>query len=355
MSPSYPAARDCSRTPTLEIFRTSADACDQCWRLPFCSVCIPDPEFLSFPGVWPSPLLMAAVNFAIGSDFNIEGMASGRLVGFRSALWLMATLLAVIFVAGLVLLPRLLGKAKSSKSMRELFAKTRSINLLAAARVFMFGARDVWFVVGLPVFLYAHGWRFLEVGGFLAACHLLRWHSGHRSFVVRRSADGLSSEIAAAHLWAAILALIPVGLAIAMYLFAIPGSICCWLRDWRCSACRSPSILHCTPISSSHTRGRRRRLRTWGSTMRQTRRGAFWASPYPAFCISLEASKVASAVRRDASGVLGDHLRFTRNVEHAGSPIGSWRGRGISGWSGFGPARNAGVKARRRFPSAPAR
>ena len=43
------------------------------------------------------------------------------------------------------------------------------MNLLAAARIFMFGARDVWFVVGLPVFLYAYGWKFLQVGGFLAA------------------------------------------------------------------------------------------------------------------------------------------------------------------------------------------
>ena len=68
-----------------------------------------------------------------------------------------------------MLLPRELGKAKSSKTMRELFAKSRGVNLLAAARIFMFGARDVWFVVGLPVFLYANGWRFLEVGGFLAA------------------------------------------------------------------------------------------------------------------------------------------------------------------------------------------
>ena len=53
--------------------------------------------------------------------------------------------------------------------MRELFAKSRGVNLLAAARIFLFGARDVWFVVGLPVFLYANGWRFIEVGGFLAA------------------------------------------------------------------------------------------------------------------------------------------------------------------------------------------
>ena len=53
--------------------------------------------------------------------------------------------------------------------MRELFSKSRGVNLLAAARIFMFGARDVWFVVGLPVFLYANGWRFMQVAGFLAA------------------------------------------------------------------------------------------------------------------------------------------------------------------------------------------
>ena len=43
---------------------------------------------------------------------------------------------------------RQLGKAKSSKTIRELFGKSRGVNLLAAARIFMFGARDVWFVVG---------------------------------------------------------------------------------------------------------------------------------------------------------------------------------------------------------------
>jgi hypothetical protein len=61
-----------------------------------------------------------------------------------------------------------MGKAKASRSARELFAKSRGVNLLAAARVFLFGARDVWFVVGLPVFLYANGWTFLAVGAFLA-------------------------------------------------------------------------------------------------------------------------------------------------------------------------------------------
>lgn len=87
-----------------------------------------------------------------GIGFFVGGLLL-EAAGFKSALWLMAGLLGVIFIAGLALLPRQLGKAKSSKSMRELFAKSRGINLLAAARVFLFGARDVWFVVGLPVFL----------------------------------------------------------------------------------------------------------------------------------------------------------------------------------------------------------
>ena len=89
-----------------------------------------------------------------GIGFFLGGLLL-ETVGFRMALWLMAGLLAVILVAGLLLLPRELGKAKGSRTVRELFAKSRGVNLLAAARVFLFGARDVWFVVGLPVFLYA--------------------------------------------------------------------------------------------------------------------------------------------------------------------------------------------------------
>jgi len=50
-----------------------------------------------------------------------------------------------------------------------MFSNNRAVNILAAARVFLFASRDVWFVVGLPVFLYTvlH-WNFWQVGGFLA-------------------------------------------------------------------------------------------------------------------------------------------------------------------------------------------
>ena len=151
-----------------------------------------------------------------GIGFFLGGLLLD-IVGFTHALWMMAALLAVVFVAGLVLLPSELGKAKSSTTMKELFGKSRGVNLLAAARIFMFGARDVWFVVGLPVFLYAAGWKFLEVGGFLAA-----WTIAYglvqaiAPSLVTRSDDGLSREIPSARLWAAVLAAVPIVLAVVM-------------------------------------------------------------------------------------------------------------------------------------------
>jgi hypothetical protein len=88
------------------------------------------------------------------------------------------------------------------------------VNLLATARIFLFGARDVWFVVGLPVFLYAAGWRFVEVGAFLAAWTIA--YGGVQSAapaLVTRSADGLSREVPNARLWAGLLVAVPVALA----------------------------------------------------------------------------------------------------------------------------------------------
>jgi len=145
-----------------------------------------------------------------GVGFFLGGLLLD-LVGFQGSLWIMAGLLALILVGVVFSLPPMMGKSKASKSAKELFAKNKGINLLAAARVVLFGARDVWFVVGVPVFLYASGWTFTMVGGFLAA-----WTIGY-GFVqaiapslVRRSEDGLSNEVPAARHWSAILALVTV-------------------------------------------------------------------------------------------------------------------------------------------------
>jgi predicted MFS family arabinose efflux permease len=151
-----------------------------------------------------------------GVGFFVGGLLLDT-IGFRPALWLMAALLAVILIAGIALLPPALGKAKASRTVRELFGKSRGVNLLAGARIFMFGARDVWFVVALPVFLYAAGWRFTEVGGFLAVWTVA--YGGIQAVapaLVKRSDDGLSREVPAARIWALVLAAVPALLAVAM-------------------------------------------------------------------------------------------------------------------------------------------
>ena len=148
-----------------------------------------------------------------GIGFFLGGVLLQAL-GFTHALWVMAAMLALVFVGVVGFVPPLMGKSKASKSARELFAKSQAINLLAAARVALFGARDVWFVVGVPVFLYASGWNFTMVGAFLAL-----WTIGYgvvqaaAPAVVRRSPDGLTREVPAARAWSAVLALVPLVLA----------------------------------------------------------------------------------------------------------------------------------------------
>jgi MFS family permease len=153
-----------------------------------------------------------------GVGFFLGGLLLQTL-GFQGALWAMAALLALVLAGVVTSLPPMMGKSKASKSARELFAKNAGINRLAAARVALFGARDVWFVVGVPVFLYSVGWNFTMVGGFLAA-----WTIGYGLVqalapqIVRRSPDGLSREVPAARWWSAALAGVPVALAAAVAL-----------------------------------------------------------------------------------------------------------------------------------------
>ena len=153
-----------------------------------------------------------------GLGFFLGGVLL-QTVGFQGSLWLMSSLLAVVLLGVTTSLPAMMGKGKASKSAKELFAKNEGINALAAARIALFGARDVWFVVGVPVFLYSAGWSFTMVGTFLAS-----WTVGYGLVqamapqLVTRSPDGLTGEVPAARLWSGLLALIPACLAIAVAL-----------------------------------------------------------------------------------------------------------------------------------------
>ncbi|MDV7210236.1 organoarsenical effux MFS transporter ArsJ [Azotobacter beijerinckii] len=113
-------------------------------------------------------LLTGSKNALKGVGFFLGG-ALLALLGFAGAVLAMAAMLALIWLASLATLKKDLGKAKSKPKFRDLLSKSRAINILSAARLFLFGARDVWFVVALPVYLAStFGWDFWLVGGFLA-------------------------------------------------------------------------------------------------------------------------------------------------------------------------------------------
>jgi predicted MFS family arabinose efflux permease len=92
-----------------------------------------------------------------------------NLIGFKGAIALMAFSLILVLLLSLRFLQRDLGKAKNKPRLIHLFSKRHAINCLSAARCFLFAARDIWFVIALPVYLASvFNWDHWQVGGFLA-------------------------------------------------------------------------------------------------------------------------------------------------------------------------------------------
>ncbi|ATC63490.1 MFS transporter [Nibricoccus aquaticus] len=113
-------------------------------------------------------LLTGSKNALKGAGFFLGGFLLAA-AGFSGALALMAAALALVWLLSWTALPDDLGRAKAKTKFNELFSKSREINVLCAARFFLFGARDIWFVVGVPVFLRGVlGWSFTQVGTFMA-------------------------------------------------------------------------------------------------------------------------------------------------------------------------------------------
>ncbi len=161
-------------------------------------------------------LLTGSKNALKGVGFFLGG-ALLAVLGFQGAVLAMAAVLATIWLASTQLLKQHLGKATAKPRFRELLSKSRAINVLSAARLFLFGARDVWFVVALPVYLSTRfGWDVWQVGGFLAA-----WVIGYgvvQSFAPRltgkRNGRVPDGRVAAA--WAVPLAVLPAAIALGL-------------------------------------------------------------------------------------------------------------------------------------------
>ena len=147
-------------------------------------------------------ILTGSKNALKGVGFFVGGLLLAT-VGFRSAMVIMAAVLLVVLLLSLKLLDQDIGKARSKPKFSELFSKSGPINILSAARLFLFGARDVWFVIALPIYLGAtFGWSSAEVGGFLAT-----WVIGY-GFVqsVAPKMTGKNSDGRSATIWAFALA-----------------------------------------------------------------------------------------------------------------------------------------------------
>jgi len=162
---------------------------------------------------WVS-LLTGSKNALKGVGFFLGGLLLETL-GFQSALWSMAGALGLILIFSLGLIRGELGKAKSKITGKDLFSKSREINILSFARIFLFASRDVWFVVGVPVFFAEKlGWSFDQIGSFMAA-----WIVGYgiiQAFVPRltkKTTDGRSG-VQAAIVWGFVLLVLPVSMTL---------------------------------------------------------------------------------------------------------------------------------------------
>jgi hypothetical protein len=113
-------------------------------------------------------ILTGSKNALKGVGFFLGGLLL-TITSFRASLLLLAALVAVALVGVLVLMRGELGIADPGARFAQMFSHSRAINVLAAARIFLFASRDVWFVVGLPVFLREQlGWSFWQAGALLA-------------------------------------------------------------------------------------------------------------------------------------------------------------------------------------------
>ncbi|MDG1970714.1 MAG: organoarsenical effux MFS transporter ArsJ [Paracoccaceae bacterium] len=180
-------------------------------------------------------VLTGSKNAVKGLGFLL-GAALLGLIGFEASLWAMMAALGVILVAVAVAMPPGLPRGAKGAKFRDIFSTASSVNRLSAARLFLFGARDTWFVVGVPIYFYAvlsdgtaEGNReaFFVIGVFMALWIILYGAvQAAAPRILKAKERGLASMTGAARVWVGALALIPAILALAVWAASVPAD---WL------------------------------------------------------------------------------------------------------------------------------
>ena len=153
-------------------------------------------------------------------------------VGFRATLLIMICLLSLALCAGWLFLIK--DKITTLKpKFSEVFSKSPSVNRLSAARFFLFGARDVWFVVALPVFLHSQlQWSYWQVGA-LMACWIIGYGMVQAmaprltSRIMRAQPDSISNQVSGSTLgaWGTVLFVIPGLMAAGLMSGIVPSVV----------------------------------------------------------------------------------------------------------------------------------
>lgn len=165
-------------------------------------------------------MLTGSKNALKGVGFFLGGLLLAAW-GFRGAIAAMAAALLLVWVCSILTLKKDLGKSSAKPKFSQLFSKSRAVNALSGARLFLFAARDVWFVVALPVYLSSTlGWDHWVVGTFFAA-----WIIGYGMVqAVAPKITGLAAGTGGgvpdgrvAFAWAVVLTLVPALIAIAVH------------------------------------------------------------------------------------------------------------------------------------------
>lgn len=169
-------------------------------------------------------ILTGSKNMVKGAGFLLGAVLLATL-GFVWAVLGMAAILAIILLAVLIAMPPGLPKGRKDTKFSEVFSKSPNVNWLSAARVCLFGARDVWFVVGIPIYFYAvlsdgttEGNRaaFFMIGTFMAVWVILYGLvQANAPRILRASQRSEADLIGAARTWGWGLAAVPMMLTLA--------------------------------------------------------------------------------------------------------------------------------------------
>ena len=179
-------------------------------------------------------ILTGSKNAVKGSGFLLGG-ALLAVFGFVPSLLTMASILFIILIGVVICMPKGLPVGRKNAKFSEVFSKNRNINWLSAARLFLFGARDVWFVVGIPIYFYAvlsdgtiegNRMAFFMIGTFMAVWTILYGLVQGLAPRILKAASKSDLEILAlARQWVGLLSIVPVFLAGLIWLVPEPSYV----------------------------------------------------------------------------------------------------------------------------------